>query len=57
MTNLQELIETANRLSRRLEDAANDEKRFCIDIQMRLESMSWEIYRAANELQEIKNYI
>ncbi len=57
MTNLQELIETANRLSKRLEDAANDEKRFCVEIQMKLESMSWEIFRAANDLESIKNYI
>ena len=57
MTNLQELIETANRLSERLEQAANDEKRFSIDIQMRLEAMSWELFRNANELQEIKGYI
>ncbi len=57
MTNLQELIETANRLSQRLEHAANDEKKFCVDIQLRLEAMAWEIYRNANELKEIKNYI
>ncbi len=57
MTNLQELIETANTLSKRLEEAANDEKRFCVDIQMKLESMSWEIFRAANDLESIKNYI
>lgn len=57
MTSIDELIETANRLSKRLEQAANDENRFCIDIQMRLEAMSWEIYRNANELNEIKQYI
>lgn len=57
MTNLEELIETANRLSERLEKAANDENRFCVDIQLRLEAMSWEIYRTANELTEIKHYI
>lgn len=57
MTNLNELIETCNRLSARLEQAANDEKKFCIDIQMKLESMSWEIFRAANDLESIKNYI
>ena len=57
MTNLQELIDTANRLSKRLEQAASDEIKFSIDICMRLESMSWEIYRNANELNEIKQYI
>jgi hypothetical protein len=57
MTNLQELIETAQRLSSRLETAANDERRFCIDVQMKLESLSWEILRTANELNEIKYYV
>lgn len=57
MTNIQDLIDTATRLSQRLEQAANDEKKFCIDIQLRLESMSWEFYKAANELNEIKQYI
>ena len=57
MTNLQELIETANRLSQRLEQAANDELRFGYDICARLEQISWEVYRTANELNEIKEYI
>jgi hypothetical protein len=57
MTALDELIETANRLSQRLEMAANDERRFCVDIQMRLEAMSWDLFKNANELLEIKNYI
>lgn len=57
MTALEELIETANRLSQRLEQAANDELKFSVDICMRLESMSWELFRTANELQEIKQYV
>ena len=57
MTNLQEIIEITTRLSKRLEQAASDEKRFCIDICIRLEQMSWEIFRTANELNEIKEYI
>lgn len=56
MTNLQELIETALRLSLNLEKAANEEKRFCVDLQLRFEQMSWEMYRHANELKEISNY-
>jgi hypothetical protein len=56
MTNLQELIDTASRLSQRLEMASNDERKFCVDIQFRLEQMSWEIYRTANELKEINNF-
>lgn len=57
MTNLQELIETANRLSQRLEKAANDEKNFCFDMQLRLEQMSWETFRTANELKAMKEYM
>ena len=57
MTNLQELIDTANRLSKRLEAAASDEIKFCVDLQLRLEQLSWEMYRTANELNEIKHYI
>lgn len=56
MTNLEELIETTNRLCANLEKAANDEKRFCVDICLRLEQMSWEMYRAANDLKMIKEY-
>lgn len=53
MSNLQLLIETTNQLSARLEESANNEMQFCIDIQMRLEQMSWEMLRAANDLQYI----
>lgn len=57
MTNLQELIETAYRLSSRLEESANEEKKFCVDIQLRLEQLSWEMYRTANELKCIKEWL
>lgn len=57
MTNLEELIQTAQLLSNRLELAASEEKRFCVNICMALEKMSWEMFRTANELNEIKEYI
>lgn len=56
MTNLQELIDTANRLSNRLEQAASEEKRFCVEICMTLEKMSWQLYCTANDLKAIKDY-
>ena len=56
MTNLNELIDISNKLSKRLEDAANDEKSFCIDFQLRFESMAWECLRLSNEIKEIKYY-
>lgn len=57
MTNLQELIDTANRLSNTLESISNEEKKWCVDLQLTFERMSWQCYCLANELQEIKNYI
>lgn len=54
MTNIQELIDTANKLSSSLELSANNERTFCIDIQMRLEQMSWEAFKMANDLRQIK---
>ncbi len=56
MTNLEELIQTAQRLSKKLEMASEEESRFCVDICLRLEQMSWDIFRTASELEEIKNY-
>lgn len=56
MTNVQDLVDMANKLSMTLEKAANDEKKFCSDIQLVLERMSWEIYRHANDLKEIQVY-
>lgn len=57
MTNLEELIDTANKLSYKLELAATEEKRFCVDLQLRFEQLSWELLRTANELNEIKHYV
>ena len=53
---LQELIETAARLSDRLDRMANDEKRFTSDISLFLEKMSWDIFAYSEDLQEIKSY-
>lgn len=57
MTDLAELIETATRLSNRLSQAADDEKSFCVDLQLRFERLSWELFKVANEIQEIKYYL
>lgn len=56
MTNLQDLIDVANHLSITLEKASNDEKKFCFDLQMTLEQMSWQALRMANDLKEIRSY-
>lgn len=57
MTDIEQLIEMAQKLCKNLERAANEERRFCIDLQIRFEQMSWEAFRFENELREIKGYI
>ena len=56
MTNLEELIETAYVLSNRLSEAADNEIKFCVDLQLKFEKLSWECYKMANEIREIKYY-
>jgi hypothetical protein len=55
MTDLEELIATADKLCATLEKAANDEKRFCADLCLKFEVMSWEAWRSANDLREAIN--
>jgi hypothetical protein len=56
MTNIQELIESADHLCASLDKAAQDEKRFCNQVLHELERMSWETLRMANDLKHIKEY-
>lgn len=56
MKDLQDLINTAKNLSDRLDQMAADEKRFCTDICLRLEQMSWEAIRMMDDLKSIQNY-
>ncbi len=57
MTDLQKLIETALILSQNLEKAANEEKRFSVEICMALEKMSWESMCLSNDLESIRSYL
>lgn len=56
MNHLQDIIDTTLRLCDSLERAANEDKKFCIDIQLALEKLSWEMLRNANYLKEIQDY-
>lgn len=56
MTNLDELISITDKLSTALEKAASEEKRFCVEICLRLEQLSWEMLRTCNEIQSIKQW-
>jgi hypothetical protein len=53
---IDELIATATHLSERLDKMANEEKRFTTEICLTLDRMSWDIFRASEDLNEIKNY-
>jgi hypothetical protein len=57
MKELEDLIQTANRLSLNLDKASDKEKEFPFEVCLRLEQMSWEIFRAANELRELSAYL
>lgn len=54
MNTLDELVATADRLCKSLDDAAENEKRFCTDIQLSLEVYSWEVWRIKNNIEVLK---
>lgn len=53
MSDLQQLIDTANQLSRTLESMAAQEKRFGWDISHMLDQLSYDTLIVANSLREI----
>jgi len=55
MNSLIELTEMAKNLSDRLEKVSNDDLSF--NLQLRLEQMSWETYRMANELKNLREWL
>lgn len=57
MTDLELLIQTANKLSDTLDRMAENERRFGFEICHKLEQLSWDIYRTAGDLKSIKEYI
>lgn len=57
MTDLELLIETANKLSETLDRMAENEKRFGYEICHKLEMLSWDMFRTAGDIKEIKDYI
>lgn len=54
---LNELIETTNRLSNRLDEIARDEIKFCEEMGSDLERMSWETLCLCDELKKIKQFV
>jgi hypothetical protein len=57
MKDIDMLIETTYRLSNTLSMMADNEIRFGWDLCHRMELISYEMYKTANELKEISNYI
>jgi len=57
MTAIEELIETSNLLCKRLDEVANEDKRLCDKIALQLERYSWEMYRMANDLKSMQEYM
>jgi hypothetical protein len=56
MSILEEIIQLADNITRRLEKAAEDEKKFCHDMQLQLERYSWETFRLANGLRQLGEF-
>lgn len=56
MTDLDMLIETANRLCNNLDIASQNEKRFNLDICIEFDKYSWEVYKMMNDIKQIKEY-
>ena len=54
MSELEQLVEAATKLSNSLEKASENEKKFCVDLCLELERYSWETYRIANNIKELK---
>jgi len=52
---LEEVIELLNSINKKLEKAAENEKRFGIEMSLELERLSWETYKMANDIAEINN--
>lgn len=57
MSNLDQLIETAYRLSNTLSTMADNEIKYGWDLCHRIEILSYEMYKAANEMREINSYV
>ncbi len=56
MTELEKLIEIANRLCNRLDKMANEDHKFCKEMQLALERSSCEIQHQINDIQNTYEY-
>lgn len=56
-SDLQELIDTAKKLSDRLDEIARQDREFSVNLQIEFERMSWEAIRWMDDLKAIKQYV
>ncbi len=56
MTDLEQLIQSADNFCANLDLAAKNEKKFCDKLLFEFERMGWEAYRMSNDLKQIKEY-
>lgn len=54
---LQDLIDTCNKLCNRLDEMAAEEVRFGYEMQSELERLSWEIMKNSEDLKSIKEWV
>lgn len=57
MTDLEQLIETGYRLSNTLSVMADNEIKFGFDLCHRMEQISYDMYKSAEEMRMINSYI
>lgn len=55
MSDLEEIIEIANRICERLDRISENEKKICTDVSLQIEKWSWDIYKMSNDLKTIKD--
>jgi hypothetical protein len=56
MSNIQELIDTADRLCQNIDTTIENDKKYCDDVLMELERISWSMLRMRNDLMTIKQW-
>ncbi len=54
---LQDLIDTCNKICNRLDEMAAEEIKFGIQLQEELERLSWEIMKHGEDLKSIKEWV
>ena len=57
MSDMEQLIETTYKLSYTLSMLADNERQFGYDLCYRIEQLSYEMHKSANELKEIRSYL